>query len=332
MRRWFDTPPRSALRNTRGWIGLALAAAVGIAGAAVGAQTSSSASAPAAAGSAIAAGSSSANDPHGTAAQREADRILTTFQPPPGAIKSAHQPDPVPSGLQGPPLRSAAQTQAVAVAWYSTSQTPDQVLEWVQAHRPTGSSASGGGSGSSSAPNFLTFSFATLDSQLIVTPESGSDGRTVIRLDASVIWTPSRAAGSRLGYDAPSVSVVTTNTLNPQFSLPATETRTVTATAPLVVHQVVDLLNALQPPIPGTRHCADDDGTRVLITLPGLATVSANPGGCGDVKVTPQGGAPQYYAGGSALITKVYALFGIIWSRTNDLPPGTERTAASGTR
>ena len=331
MRRWSNWSPRSASRNTRGWIGLALAAAVGVAGAVIGAQASSSGSAPSTAGSAVAAGSSSANDPHEAAAQREADRILTTFQPPPGAAKAAHRPDPVPSGLQGPPVQSGAQTQAVSVAWYSTSQTPDQVLAWVQAHRPTGSTASGGGSGST-GPSFLTFAYGTSDSSLIVTPQSGSDGRTVIRLDASVVWTPSRAAGSKLGYDAPSVSVVTTDTLNPHSALPATETRTVTATAPLIVHQVVDLLNALQPQIPGTRHCAMDDGTRVLITLPGVAAVSADPGGCDDVTITPQAGAPQSYSGGSALVTKVYALFGIIWSRTGDLPPGTERTGASGTR
>jgi hypothetical protein len=125
--------------------------------------------------------------------------------------------------------------------------------------------------------------------------------------------------------------VVTTDTMNPQTPLSAAETRTVTATDPLIVHQVVDLLNALQPRIPGTRHCAMDDGTRVRITLPGVAAVSAAPGGCGDVTITPQGGSPQDYSGGSELITKVYALFGIIWSRTGDLPPGTERTGASGT-
>jgi hypothetical protein len=48
--------------------------------------------------------------------------------------------------------------------------------------------------------------------------------------------------------------------------------------------------------------------------------------------VTPQGGAPQSYDGGPELITKVYALFGVTWSRSSDLPPGIERTGASGTR
>lgn len=58
-----------------------------------------------------------------------------------------------------------------------------------------------------------------------------------------------------------------------------------------------------------------DDGTRVRITLPGLATVLADPGGCDGVTVTPHTGSAQHYAGGNELITEVYALFGVTWSR-----------------
>jgi hypothetical protein len=319
------------LRTTRGWIGATTAAVVVVAGAAAGVQASSSGSTPSGTGSTVPAGSSSANDPHEAAAQREADRIITTFQPPPGADQAARQPDPLPSDLRDPPLRSAAQTQATATAWYSAPQSPEMVLAWVQSHPPTGSSWEGSGSGSA-GPSFVSFQYPTPHSSLIISSEAGSDGRTIIRLDASVIWTPSRNPDARLGSNAPSVSVVTTNPMNPRTPLPADEATTVTSTDPAIVHKVVDLLNALQPPVPGTKHCAMDQGIRVLITMPGRATVSADPGGCGEVTVTPQGGAAQSYDGGGDLVTKVYALFGITWSRTTGLPPGTERTAASGPR
>jgi hypothetical protein len=302
-----------------------------VAGAAVGAEASSSGSTPSTTGSIVPAGSSSANDPHEAAAQREVTQMLAAFQPPPGASRAARQPDPLPSGLHKPPMKSAAESQLAAVGWYQTSESPDQVLAWVKAHPPTGSSVSGWSDGTSTAPSFVSFSFAGPVSSLIVTPESGASGHTVIRLDASVVWTPSRPAGSTLGYDAPSVSVVTVNGMNPQFAPPADEARTLTATDPVIVHKVVDLLNALQPPIPGVRSCPMDDGTHVQITLPGLATVNADAGGCGGVTLTPQGGAPQVYSGASDLITKVYALFGITWSRTGALPPGIERTGAAGT-
>jgi hypothetical protein len=291
--------------------------------------TPSPASAPSTSGSIAPAGSSSANDPHQAAAQSEADRIITTFQAPPGAVVVNQRPTPVPSGLGGPPERPAAATVATTVAWYSTTQTPAEVLAWVQDHRPTGSAPAGSGSGSS-GPSFVSFSYPTPQSSLIVTPATGADGRTVIRLDATVIWTPSRNPSTKLADNAPSVTVVTVNTLNPHNALPANETAPLTATAPLVVHQVVDLLNALQPQIPTSQNCAMDDGTLVKITLPGLATVSANASGCGEVKVTPSSGPAQTYAGGPDLITKVYALFGITWSRTGVLPQGIERTGASG--
>lgn len=310
---------------------MGLAAVAVAAGAAAGAQASSSGSVPPGGESVAApAALSSASDPHEAAARREVARILTTFQPPPGAAKASTRPNPVPSGLQGPPLRTAAATQATAVAWYYSSEPPDRVLAWVQTHPPTGSSWSGSGSGSV-VPNFVTFSYPTPQSSLIVTPQSGPDGRTIIRLDASVVWNPLRDQTTLLGYGATSVSVITTNKLNPQQRLPAAEAVLKTSTDPAVIRQVVDLINALRPPIPGTRDCAMDDGTRVLITLPGVATVNADPVGCGEVTVTPRNGAPETFDGGD-LVPRVYALFGVTWSRSSDLPPRVERTEASGPR
>ncbi|MEY9857696.1 hypothetical protein ABH935_003304 [Catenulispora sp. GAS73] len=303
-----------------------------VSGAAVGAQASPSGPASSASGSIVPAGSSTANDPHEAAAQREAVRMLAAFQAPPGATLAANQPDPLPSGLDRPPMKSAAESQVASVGWYETSQSPDDVLAWVKAHPPTGSALSGGGSGS--GPGFVTFSFPGPGraNWLIVTPQSAADGRTIIRLDASAVWTPSRPSGSTLGYTATSVSVVTVNPMNPQFALPADETATHTSTDPAVVHQVVDLLNALQPPVPGTKNCAADMGITVRITLPGLATAAAQAGGCGEVVITPQGGAPEYYDGAADLIPKVYTLFGVTWSRSTGLPPGIARTGAAGTR
>jgi hypothetical protein len=301
-------------RTARGWLGAAVAAVVLATGAAVGAHASSP-----------------GNDPHKTTAQTEADGLLTTFQPPPGTSKAAGRPDPLPADLQGPPISSGAQTQQNSTAWYYTSESPGQVLAWVRAHPPQGSSLATSGSGSF-GPGFAGFQYSTPDDSLIVTPERGQDGRTIIRLDAVVVWTPSRNPGSRLGDGATSVSVVATNRLNPQNPLPGTDSGAHTSSDPAVVHRIVDAINALQPPVPGKRFCAMDDGTRVRITLPGVATVVANPGGCFDVVVTPAGAAPQTYTGGPELRTKVYAALGLTWSRTADLPPGTERTGASAPR
>lgn len=258
--------------------------------------------------------------------------MLAAFQAPPGAARKTRQPDPLPAGLTRPPMKSAAVSQVAAVGWYETSQSPQEVLAWVKAHPPTGSSLTGwsGGPGGFSTE---TFAFPGRLNWLIVTPQSAADGRTIIRLDASDVWTPSRPPNTMLGYTATSVSVVTTSRANPQFPLPPDETATHTSTDPAVVHKVVDLLNALQPPVPGVKHCTADLGITVRITLPGEATVAAEGSGCGEVLITPQGGSPQYYDGAADLIPKVYTLFGVTWNRSADLRPGIERTgAAAGSR
>jgi hypothetical protein len=284
------------LRTTQGWLGIGLAVVVAAAGAVLGAREVSAHS-----------------DSQATAAQREADRILTTFVPPPGSTKATSRPDPVPPDLLGPPIVSGAKTQATSVAWYYASVTPGQVLSWVSAHTPTGSQPEGSGSGST-GPDFLSFQYPTPDSSLIVTPGTGTDGRTVIRLDASVIWTPSRSSDSLISGGAKSVSVVTTNHLNPQAPVPAAAP--LTSTDPQVIDRITALVNALKLPIPGTRRCPNDDGTRVQITLPGVADVTANPMGCGEVVITPAGsGTSHTMAGGSDLVSEVYALFGVTWSR-----------------
>ncbi|MFL6114456.1 MAG: hypothetical protein ACJ786_24320 [Catenulispora sp.] len=284
------------LRTARGWLGIALAVVVALAGAASGGHEASAHS-----------------DPHATAAQREADRVLTTFLPPPGSTKATGRPDAVPPDLLGPPIMSGAETQATAVAWYYASITPGQVLGWVSTHPPTGSRPEGSGSGST-GPGFLSFQYPTPNSSLIVTPETGTDGRTVIRLDASVIWTPSRAPDSLIGGGAKSVTVVTTNRLNPQAAGPAAAP--LTSTDPQLIARITALVNALQPPIPGTRRCPNDDGTRVRISLASVADVTASPVGCGDVVITTVGGgSAQTMAGGNELVSEVYALFGIAQSR-----------------
>jgi len=285
------------LRTARGWLGIGLAAGMVVAGAAFGAHA---ASAPA--------------DPHRVTAQREADRILTTFVPPPGSRKATSRPDPLPPDLGGPPIQSGSSTRATSITWYYTEATPGQVLAWVAAHPPAGAQPESSG-GSSLGPDFKTFQYPAPHSRLIVMPEAGADGRTVVRLDAEVIWTPSRNPDSRVSSGASSVTVVTTNRLNPQRPLPAAESEPLTSTDPVTIQRVTDLLNALAPPIPGVRNCPMDDGTRVSVTLPGHAQVAMSAGGCGNVELTVPGKQPQTLAGGGDLVREVYALFDVTWRR-----------------
>ncbi|GAA1958589.1 hypothetical protein GCM10009838_13400 [Catenulispora subtropica] len=271
-------------RTAQGWLGTGLAAAVVVAGAAFGAHAASAQA-----------------DPQGTAAQDEADRILTTFVPPPGSTKAASRPDPLPPDLNGPPERTAASTRATSTAWYSTSATPAEVLSWLDTHPPTGSTPAGSGA-ASTGPAFEIFQYSTPHSSLIVTPETGAHGRTVIRLDAEVIWTPSRNPDSFVPGGAASVTV-------------STGSRSATSTDPAKVQRVTQLLNALTPPIGGFHSCPMDDGTHVLITLPGHAQADVRATGCGTVVLTVPGSPPRLFDGGRELLAEVDPLVGLTGQR-----------------
>ncbi|MFD0639327.1 hypothetical protein ACFQ9X_54845 [Catenulispora yoronensis] len=132
---------RTARRAARGWIGIALAAMVMVVAAGFGAHAATAhndaGTKPGADGS-----TSSSNQ---AAAQAAADRILTTFQAPPGSRRTAERPDPVPADLAGPPVQEMDGTQARAVGWYSAATTPAEALSWVAAHPPSGAELTGRG-------------------------------------------------------------------------------------------------------------------------------------------------------------------------------------------
>lgn len=221
----------------------------------------------------------------------------------------------------GPPEQERTATQARAIGWYFTKASPAQVLSWVEAHPPTGSQLEGSGSGTS-GPSFLSFQYPTphsTHSTLYVTPETGADGRTVIRLDAMVDWVPSRSPDSLVQSGAGSVSVVTVTHSVPPRPLPAAETTPLRSTDPQVIGRIVDLLNALTPPLGGMHSCPISAGTSVTIELDGRGRAEADPQGCGYVILTLPGRQPQILSGGPDLVSRVYALFGVAW---NDDRPG----------
>ena len=288
-------------RTIRGWIGVALAAGVMAVGAAAGAYAAPSHS-----------------DPHETAAQSEADHMIASFVAPPGSVRAKSRPNPVPPDLKGPPVHEMISTQTKAIGWYYTPMPPGQVLSWLSTHPPVGARLGGWGSGSS-GPAFTAFEFPTPHSTLYVTPEAGSDGRTVIRLDATVDWVPSRTPDSLVRSGAKSVAVLTVSRSVPPQRLPTAETTVLQSTDPHLVGRVVDLLNALPPPPGGRQKCPMDEGISVAVTLDGYGEAEADPEGCGRVVLTLAGRQQQILSGGPELIRQVYALFGVTWQ--GPLPP-----------
>lgn len=265
-------------------------------------------------------------DPDLVAAQQETRRILTAFLPPPGSVPSAAQPEAVPGGLlDHAPQRMQGPENVAATTWYVSSMSPQDVLDWLTRHPPTGSGPAGGGTGDGVSPAFASFPIqqpwipptVLADRSLVASPAKGADGRTVIRLDAEVTYFPARSAAEHIPASAKSVTVTATNTLNPiRTTLP----QPVTASDPGVVSQIIAAVDTLPVMLPGMSHCAADMGTRVTLTFrsapggPVVAELVATSGGCGDVTVSIGGAKlPTLWGAQTGFIEQVYQALGVSW-------------------
>ena len=117
-------------------------------------------------------------------AAREARRLLRRFVPPPGA-RSAHEP----RGYGGV-LRRTGPTPAGEVVdvhrFWSVRKPLTAVAAFVRTHKPHGFAGGSAGYGPS-VPHYVTWSFSTRTRDLNLTAVA-LPGRTVIRVDAQVLW------------------------------------------------------------------------------------------------------------------------------------------------
>lgn len=305
-------------RGVHGWLGVVVAAAVMVTGAALGAHA-----AP------LSTDANPVSDPHLAAALRQAEGMLGTFVAPPGSHKFSGLPDPPPPYLAGPADQQDSFAQAIA--WYSTGGSPDDVLAWVTTHPPVGSTTDGGVGHDSNGLMSESFIYSKRYTSLDVTPEVGSDGRTLIRVLAMVPWTPARRSPDSLVPAGAAKVMVTTLVADvgvdldpayPRIPLPADETATLSSTDPHVVERIRALVNALQPESVDDMFYCDKpgDSTRAEIDFVPGTRVDVDPLACGDVSIVIAsdgrvlGGAAL--GGGAGLVSEVYSLFGIAWRRS----------------
>jgi hypothetical protein len=256
-----------------------------------------------------------------TIATRDAARILGTFRPPAGAHR-----------LTGPPVGAALVSD--------TATTPGSIdlvrdtqwwtvagggAETILAHLAVPSGASRGSSMSSGSP--AGSAYATVFTWPVITgvladrwlevSAATVDGRTVMRVDAMVLWLPPRPANTFIPTTTTEVTVVFqpgSLGLSPQKPLAP-----VTSTDPAKVAAIVDALNKapILPPGEAARPCPADTGVSVNVTFLRagriVATADVDPAGCGNVTVTVVGGGTVTLIGGFDLATRIESLLGQHW-------------------
>jgi hypothetical protein len=216
------------------------------------------------------------NEASRAAAEAEAHRLLALVP-----VGGETYTGALPRSLAAPAISPANRNLVDEHRVWTTTTAPDAVVANMRAHPPTGLKEGGGGS--SSGPAQDTVRFATLVPtqgptqawRALVVSAVHSGGDTFVRVDAEVVWLPTRSPGEWAPYRTEAVLA---------NGHPVTDATKVRA--------LVAAFNREPTDTGAVRHCPGDTGerTRVEFVAPaGTHRVIATAGFCGLVTVTVDG-------------------------------------------
>lgn len=266
------------------------------------------------------ASTSSRSDPNERAAVTEAEKLLATVTVPTDWTPVSRSPT---KALDTPGAVPGTPNLVDLYQYWTTGGSWPSVLAFIVAHPPPGSSQNATGTAtagtvvSSSVTDGLPTAgsrFNTRQVLLTVAPRAG--GIVGIRVDAQVIWYPTRPPAERVPAGATRV----TATVFRHTSLTGTTTvvlATANFTSPSVVARLARRVDSLPLALPGVRHCPDDSGTDPQLTLtfsgpPGVPVVVVrdDSDGCGSVSFT-RGTRSEPALTDDGLLDEVESLLGL---------------------
>lgn len=237
------------------------------------------------------------------AAQADAAWLLTQVPLPVGATRSAGKPAGDEGRLAHPDVGPVTTTNVVDDhAWWVTSGARGEVLAYIRAHPPAGTTiAASGSTATRSVTTSESVAFAwppitgTLGMRwLNITATQLQDGQTGLRADAQVVWITPRPASETIPTSARLLRVSVHSTI----AANQPQQRPLRIASQRKIAEVIALLNSLPAAQPGIRSCPADFGITVrLVFYPAprakpSAIAVIDPQGCGGVALTLNG-APQ---------------------------------------
>lgn len=266
------------------------------------------------------------------AADEQADSILGYFPAPRGATMLFDSPAGTPAALADEPAKPRTPDLIQETRWYVAYGTPASVLATAAANPPYGmrpesreTPLNTTGSARGATPVYaVTFDGepvrdAIARRTLTVDAAPLGSGRTVLRLDAQVVWIPARPAGSTIPGTATELTAAPHGPLGPVGGTgSAAGARPVTTDDTVTVGRVAALIDTLPPFPPGLRECPRDSGGSVLLTFrqgtagPVVATVRLATSGC-TAAVLTVGERHTTLAGSTGLVARIAATLGAGW-------------------
>jgi hypothetical protein len=271
------------------------------------------------------------SDPNKAAATSDAQHLLGIVEVPQGWTSVSRPPSRC---LDAPDFAEATPNLVDLYEFWTTGGSWQEVQAWAVAHRPAGSTQSESGtltqdmvlsSGIGFAYPAIANRFASR--QLVIEVAPLPHGGAGVRLDAQVIWYPSRSKAELVPPGTTTVTATVFSRTNGTASTTAVLAEE-TFTTPSVVQRLARKVDSLPLVIPGTTAlCPDVFGPQVELVFsgrPGVpkVVVSDDPVGCGTVSFTiaKTAEAPLTDDG---LTRQVEKLLGLPTALRAGKPPGT---------
>lgn len=264
----------------------------------------------------------------------DAAKMLAAFIAPPRAVRTAPLRVPV---LAQAPTEPMSPDVVIRTGWWRVPGQPQDVLSWVEAHKPAGFTESGSGSsGTATAQeSYATFSLpdvpgALLERQLLAEVAADGPEQTAIRVDAEDLWVPAKLAAELIPATAAVVTITPLSAWRPA----AKTDRQVTITDPSKAARIAAAVNALPvfPPYSWIE-CGPGPGPGMRLTFratptgPALAVVTAYQQLCPLVQVVTGGKKMPALDGSETLFQQVMGIAGFHWA---DFPAPGPTTPAPG--
>jgi hypothetical protein len=247
------------------------------------------------------------------AAQSDAASLLTELALPAGASLSSVEPAGDDSLLAHPGVGPPATPNVVDDhAWWIVPGTPAEVLAYIRAHLPAGTTpaVTDGGLSGPNVPDNESEAFAwppiagvLATRWLVVEVVRLPNGSTGLRADAQVVWVTPRPASETI----PPGSHLLRISVHGSLTGERPKQHPFSVTSAKKIDAIVALLNALPASQPGTRSCPADFGIRVRLAfyrrrgIEPLAVAAIDPQGCGGVALTIGGAAQPGLESGRSL-------------------------------
>ena len=263
-------------------------------------------------------------------ASADADALLGTFRPPPGAKPSRGAPPGTPGELARPMVVPNTPDLVTRTRWWTVSGPPASVMAWATAHPPRGATSAGTSENQSGATvtELMTMFLAPsgpsgLTARRLLVQAAPLAGGTAIRVDAQDTWVPPKPASEAI----PPAAVLTIRAVSPKprSGRPAASGSPLPTAPPVmtggdraVIAQAAKFVGTLPVAGNGVVHCPADMGGSLDLRFASrggttLATVRASASGCGFVAVTVGGSAKPGLRGGPDLIRRLGALLHVRW-------------------